>query len=165
MRSVIFTRLPWQRHAFSQFVARVRHSISAREGTLDPEEMRIADEAERRRVAERQRVQRETDQKARESYKQEWVDEEGWRKASMAAQRGQAERLRHQAIEQRKAALQREKREAAAKRRDGFRREEIRSYLADEKQKTAEACVEAQVTAKKLLQRRAKELHDAMLKA
>lgn len=154
-----------QRHAFSQFVARVRHSISAREGTLDPEEMRIADEAERRRVAERQRVQREKDQKARESYKQEWVDEEGWRKASMAAQRGQAERLRHQAIEQRKAALQREKREAAAKRRDGFRREEIRSYLADEKQKTAEACVEAQVTAKKLLQRRAKELHDAMLKA
>ena len=83
----------------------------------------------------------------------------------MAAQRGQSERLKHQAIEQRKAAVQREKREAAAQRRDGFRREGIRSCLAEEKEKTDKACAKAVVTAKKLLQRRAKELHDAMLKA
>ena len=83
----------------------------------------------------------------------------------MAAERGQSDRLKNQAIEQRKAAARREKREAAAQKRDGVRREAIRSYLADEKKRTDDACAEAVTTASKLLQRRARELHDAMLKA
>ena len=154
-----------QRKAFFAFKRAVQSERNKRLGVLDPEELerRMLEEARRKAEKERERLVKEAE--ARETFKNEWNDEAGWRKVSLEQQREKKVWIKRQMQYHAKEQKARLAREEAEERRAETRKEMKDSVKKHEKEKTKAAEKATTKTAKRLLQRRAKQLHDAMFRA